>query len=287
MCLGVTLGAGDARGHGPLDDQRVRLLLGERTADVDVEGVEILAHGRFRLQAVAGQGPGQVVAGHVVLRVARDRDIVVVDEDLHIQLLGDRQARRFGVVAFHLGAVGAEHDDRLVRVRHGDAIAKCPEVAEAAGSEFDAGRQTLFRVAGQATVELAIVQQLFRRHRAVQDAQQILRRDAVARFIVEDRHDGRATGDEGTDDGELRNGVVGAARVTGQALGAGQCREEHDRVAAQLNIVLERRFLSIRQRGDGGVELQRLQLAQINRKGFGAHMSRILMQLFRSGHGAR
>jgi hypothetical protein len=73
--------------------------------------------------------------------MAGDGDIVVVDEHLDVELLADRQARRLGVVAFHLAAVGAEQDDRLAGVRHGDAIAECPEVAEAAGGEFDAGRQ--------------------------------------------------------------------------------------------------------------------------------------------------
>src|SRR6202012_3175589 len=102
-----------------------------------------------------------------------------------------------------------------VRVRHGDAIAKCPEVSESAGRKFDTGRQPLFRVTGQATIELTIVQQLFRRHRAVQDAEQILRSDPVARFVEEDGDDRYAAGDEGTDDRELRNGVVGSARVTG------------------------------------------------------------------------
>jgi hypothetical protein len=42
-------------------------------------------------------------------------------------------------------------------------------------------------VAGQAAVEFTVVQQLFRRHRAVQHAQQILSRDAVARLVVENR----------------------------------------------------------------------------------------------------
>ena len=183
--LGAAFGADDARGHGPLDDQGVRPLLGERAAEVDVQRVEILAHGRFGLQAVAGQCPGQVVAGHVLLRVARDRDIVVIDEHLDVELLADREARGLGVVAFHLAAVGAQQHDRFAGVRHGDAIAECPEVAEAAGGEFDAGRQSFFRMAGQAAVELAVVQQPFRRHRAVQHAQQILRRDAMARLIVE------------------------------------------------------------------------------------------------------
>ena len=129
-------------------------------------------------------------------------------------------------------AVGAEHDDGLARVGHRHAVAERPHVPEPAGAELHARREPLLRMARQALVVLAIVQQLLRRHRAVEHAQQILRRHAMAGLVVEHRHDRRAVGDEGADDHHFRHGVVRAAGVAGQALGAGQRGEEHDRVAA-------------------------------------------------------
>ena len=69
---------------------------------------------------------------------------------------------------------------------------------------------------------------------AVEHAEQILRRDAMAGLVEEDRHDRRTAGDEAADDHHLRHGVVRPAGVTGQPLGAGERGEEDDRIAAKL-----------------------------------------------------
>ena len=111
--------------------------------------VEVFAHHRVGQKPVAGERARQVVADHVFLRVAGDRDVVVVDQHLDVQLLDRRQPRGLGVVAFHLRAVGAEQDDRLARVGHRDAVAERPHVTEPAGRKLDAGREQFLRMAGQ------------------------------------------------------------------------------------------------------------------------------------------
>ncbi len=121
---------------------------------------------------------------------------------------------------------------------------------------------------GQPAVELAVVQQPLGGHRAVQHAQQILRRDAVAGLVIEHRHDRRAVGDEGADDHDFGHGVVGAAGVAGKALGAGQGREEHDGVAAELDVVAQVRFLRIGQGAEFRIELERPQLLEVDRERF-------------------
>ena len=68
------------------------------------------------------------------LRMAGDGDVVVVDEDLDVELLADGEPRGLGIVAFHLRSVGAEQDDRLAWVGHGDAVAEGPQVPEPPGS---------------------------------------------------------------------------------------------------------------------------------------------------------
>ena len=50
------------------------------------------------------------------------------------------------------------------------------------------------------------------------------------------------------DDHHFRHGVVRPAGVTGQSLRARQRGEEHDRVAAELNVVLQRRLLLVGER---------------------------------------
>ncbi len=203
--------------------------------------------------------------------MAGNRHVVIVDEHFDIQFLGDTKARRFGIVALHLAAVGAQHHDRLAGVGHRDAIDEGPQVSQATGAEFHARREQLFRMPGQSAVVLAIMQQLFRRHGAIQDAQQVLGRHTVARLVIEHRHNGAAIGDKRPDDHELRHRVVGTAGMSGQPLGSGEGRKENNRIARQLNVVLKRGPLLIAQGRLAWVELQRLQAIQINWKAFIGH----------------
>ena len=75
--------------------------------------------------------------------------------------------------------------------------------------------------------------------------QQILRRHAMAGLVVKRRHDRRTAGDERADDHHLRHRVVGPAGVARQSLRPGERGEEHDRVAAELNVV-QQGFLFLR-----------------------------------------
>jgi hypothetical protein len=145
--------------------------------------------------------------------VPRDRDVVVVDQYLDVQALGDREPRGFGIVALHLAPVGAEQNDSLARIGHRHTIAEGPHVAEPAGAELKARCQPLLRVARQPTGVFPIVEQSLRRHRSVEHAQQILRCDPMPGLVVDDGHDRGAIGDERPNDHHLRNGVVGAAGV--------------------------------------------------------------------------
>ena len=82
---------------------------------------------------------------------------------------------------------------------------------------------------------------------------------------------GAPFGDEGANDHHFRHGVVGAAGMAGESLGAGERREEDDRVAAELDIVLERRLLLVRQGAYRGIELEGLEGLQIDGEGFVGH----------------
>ena len=191
-----SLGAFDAGRHLALDDQCVRAVVREDAAQVDVQLIQILAHHGVDGQSVAGERAREVVADHVLLRMAGDGDVVVIDEHLEIELLAHAKPRGFGVVPFHLRAVRTEHHDRLARIGHRHAIAERPHVPEPAGTEFDARRELFLRMSRQSLVVLAIVQQLLGGHRAVEYAEQILRRDAMPGLVIKDRHDRRTAGDE-------------------------------------------------------------------------------------------
>jgi len=156
-------------------------------------------------------------------------------------------------------------------VGHGDAVAERPQVAEPAAGEFDAGGEQLFRVAWQALVVFAVVQQFLGRHVAVEHAEQVLRRHAMAGFVVEDRQDLRPAGDESADDHHFGHGVVRAAGMARQPFRPRQGREKHDRVAGDLDVVLQGGGLFVGERGHLRVKLERLQGFEIDRKSFGGH----------------
>jgi hypothetical protein len=146
-------------------------------------------------------------------------------------------------------------------------------VPKAAGRKFHARREPELRVARQLLVELAIVEQLLRGHCAFQHGQQILRRHAMACFVKERVVDRRAAGDERADDVDLRHVVVRPTRMAGEAFRIRDGGEKDDHVAAELDVVLERRLLLRRQRRARRVKLEGLQCTEIDGKVFGGHRS--------------
>ena len=167
----------------------------------------------------------------------RDGDVIVVQDQLHVKVLCDREARRFGIVALHLGTVGAKAEHDLAWVRKRDAVHVRPHVTEAAGAELDARREAHLGVTRKLGAALAVEAQKLRVDQAVQRRHQVLRRDAVASFIEEDRHElVRAGAEEGVHHHDLRHRVEGSAGVATIAAGRAARREEHDCVAAQVDV---------------------------------------------------
>ena len=58
--------------------------------------------------------------------MARDSDVIVVNDKLHIKLLGDRNSCCFCVVAFLLRAVGAEAKHGLATISESHTIDQGP-----------------------------------------------------------------------------------------------------------------------------------------------------------------
>ena len=106
-----------------------------------------------RREAVADKRPREVVAGHVVVRMAGDGDVVVVDQELDVDPFCDhREARGLGVVALHLRAIRAEDEDRLARVRDARRRWRRPTCGPSRPElNFTPGVSPLLRVSGQAS----------------------------------------------------------------------------------------------------------------------------------------
>src|SRR5690625_54517 len=129
-----------------------------------------------------------------------DGDAVVVDEQLDVQRAGYSQAGCVGVVAFHLGAVTAEHYDAQVRRGHRDAVGERPDVTEAAGGEADAAFDVDLRMPVQAFAGHAVVGQVAEGDVAVEGAEGGLQRHPVTGFVEQVRVDRRAAPDETVDE---------------------------------------------------------------------------------------
>jgi hypothetical protein len=126
MRLGATLHAFDARCHRALDDQRVRIIVAKHTAKIDVQRVKVLAHRRLGGKAIARKCAAQVIADHVLLRMAGNGHVIVIDHHLDIEVLAQHQTSGLRVVPFHLAAIGAKQNDGLSRICEGDSITESP-----------------------------------------------------------------------------------------------------------------------------------------------------------------
>jgi len=102
---------------------------------------------------------------------------------LTLSFLADSESRGFGVVAFHLAAVRSQHDDALSGLAIATPLQNAHIVAEPAAGELHAGGQAEFRVAGEALVVLAVVEEFFRRHVAVEDGEGGMRRHTMAGLV--------------------------------------------------------------------------------------------------------
>ena len=77
-----------------------RTLVGDDLAKASPESVNVLAIDGDDLQTVYGQRLADLVALQVLRGVAGDGDVVIVDDQLHVEVLCDGETRRLGVVAF-------------------------------------------------------------------------------------------------------------------------------------------------------------------------------------------
>jgi hypothetical protein len=262
--------ARDARRHPALVDQRHRPGRAHRLQHAPIERLDVLAVAAVHVHAVALQRLADVVARQVVRGMAGDRDVVVVNDHLDVDLLRHGEARRLGVVALHLGSVGTEHEHDFVRVGLGHAVDKGPHVAETARGELDAQLGVRFGMAVEALVRNAVLQQLFKGHLAVERRHGVLDGHAVAALVEIHRVNLVAALHEGVGDQHFGHDAVRAARVAAQPLRAADGREEDDRVAHDLDVgeqlcPLFRRGFAAGKRVNG----HRLVLADVERKTHG------------------
>jgi hypothetical protein len=95
--------------------------------------------------------------------MARNGDIVVVNQQLHIDVVSHRKPGRFSIIAFLLGAIGPQAEHGFARVSQGHTIDVGPHVTKPTGAELNPGSQAQFGVAGELLVGGAIAASAARR----------------------------------------------------------------------------------------------------------------------------
>ena len=132
------------------------------------------------LKTVAEECLLQLIAFQVFGWVTSDGDIIVIDDDLHVQVLCNRESSRLSIVAFLLRAIRTKTEDILVAIGKRDAIDQGPHMSEAPGRELNPRRETELGVTWKLRVGCAIFQEMFRGDVAFQCREEVLCGDAVA-----------------------------------------------------------------------------------------------------------
>jgi hypothetical protein len=144
------------------------------------ESIDIFTLDSDHLKTVAGERAFQAIALQVFGWMPSDGDVIVIDDDLHVQALCNGQASRLGVVTFLLRSIGAKAEDGLVAIGKRDAIDHGPQMSEASGREFDAWRKAELGVAWKLRIGGAIVQEVIHGEVTFQRGEEVLSCNAVA-----------------------------------------------------------------------------------------------------------
>lgn len=144
-------------------------------------------------------------------RCARNGDVVVIEEELDVQALGDSETGSLSVVTLLLRAVRAEEDDRLALVSKGNTVDHGPGVTETARGELDTRSKAKLRVAWELGVGISVREQVLKVQVTVKGREQVLGGDTVTSLVKEGVVDFVAggAGQEGQEDGDLRDSVKG------------------------------------------------------------------------------
>lgn len=111
--------------------------------------------------------------------MAGDSDVVIVNDKLDVQVLGDCKSGGLGIVTLLLRAVGTEHKHGLLAVCKRNPIDEGPDMTETAGREFDAWGKSELRVAGKLGVRFTVMKEMFGGDVTLDRREEVLCSDAV------------------------------------------------------------------------------------------------------------
>jgi hypothetical protein len=124
------------------------------------KSIDIFTLDSDHLEAVAEKCLVHFIALQILGWMPSDSDVIVVDDDLHVKILCNRESSRLCVVAFLLRAIGTKTEDGLVAIGKSDTIDQGPHMPEAPRREFDPWCETELRVTRELRVGCAILQEV-------------------------------------------------------------------------------------------------------------------------------
>ncbi len=88
------------------------------------------------------KGLGDCVARNIIRRVSGDGDIVIINNQFNVKLLGDSQTSGFSIISFLLRTIGTQTEKGFIGVSHGYAVDVRPHMTETTGAKFYAGGES-------------------------------------------------------------------------------------------------------------------------------------------------
>jgi len=227
---------GDAGRHFPFIDERYGTIFTHCRRHARVKSVKVFAFARIHLQSMPAQGASQVKTGQILGRMTADGDVVVIQQQFHIQSACHGETGRLRIVALHLRAIRTKNKHHLVRIGHGNAIGEGPQVAKPSGGEFDAQFRVQFRVAVETASGRAVIEQAAQRHITVKGREGVLQCHPVPALVKMDRVKAMRSFHECIGDKRFGNDAECAAGVAAQAASACHRGKKDNGVPHDLDI---------------------------------------------------
>jgi hypothetical protein len=119
------------------------------------------------------------IALQVLRGMSSNGDVIIIDQQFHVQALSNSQPRCLRVVAFLLRTVRAETEHNLVAVGDRHAIDHCPQMTKTVRREFDTRCEPEFRMTWELGVCFAVVQEAFGGKGALEHREDVLCGDTM------------------------------------------------------------------------------------------------------------
>ena len=147
--------------------------------------------------------------------MSRNRHVVVINQEFHVEILQHRKTCSLRVVSLHLRSVTSQTEHDLVLLRERYAVDVRPHVTETSRTELNTRSHTQFRMTGKMSVSSSVLHKTLRLHVSSKYRHDVLRRDSMSGFVKESRDELiRSSSEERVHQDHLRHCIVRSSRMS-------------------------------------------------------------------------